>query len=125
MTQQKKTPCQQGDPEDWFIDRRGLRDDDEALVTFEEAEYETRAAERPESEVADVFEEMHAERAKARLATRRHAKDACFTECSVRTQCLATALEIRPSHGTWGGYYEEELGKLYRALDARRSAVGA
>lgn len=88
-----ETPCHDGNPDDWFIRRDGKQYDDDVL----EGE-ETRQA----------------------LVRRRQAREACYG-CPVRNGCLRTALETRPSAGTWGGYYEEELRKLYRALDARQT----
>ncbi|MER7688324.1 WhiB family transcriptional regulator [Streptomyces sp. NPDC097610] len=46
------------------------------------------------------------------------AKAVCFG-CSVRTECLADALDQRIDHGVWGGMTERER----RALLRRRPAV--
>lgn len=86
------TPCQ-SNPDDFFIMRDGRQYPDDAMTEDEQREA---------------------------LQRRRRAKDSCFTECPVRTQCLDLALRDQPSHGTWGGYTEEELRKLYNEIARRQ-----
>lgn len=93
MTYQKPCASQENDPDDWFIGKDGRQYPDEEL--------------EPEAE-------------KAALVRRRHAKDACFVDCLVRTRCLQLALDRPEPHGTWGGYYEEEL-RVIRTEIARRN----
>jgi hypothetical protein len=95
------TPCADpaNDPDDWFIERDGRQYPDESL---------------------DLDEQ------KAALVRRRHARDKCHVECYFRTQCLTIALtKPEPPHGTWGGYYPEELRQVRSLRDerARRAPV--
>jgi WhiB family redox-sensing transcriptional regulator len=125
----REIPCHEGDPEDWFIRRDGRQYDDDEIVTQDEA-YAYLEAEHPDwrntsvEKVREVTEAFVAkttgERIRNALVRRRQARDACYT-CPIRNGCLKLALDTRPSSGTWGGYHEEELRKLYRALDARQT----
>lgn len=123
-----ETPCHEGNPEDWFIRRDGRQYDDDEIVTQDEA-YAYLETEHPywrntsvekvrEITEAFVYRET-AKRLRDATIRRRKAREACYT-CPVRLSCLTVALEQRPSSGTWGGYYEEELRKLTRALDAKK-----
>lgn len=124
----KQTPCQAGNAEDWFIDRDGRQYVDDG--SLEPSPEEVRArAERLASKRGEEVGEEHLTRAhlqlrdankQAALIRRRMAKQACHTTCPVRTQCLSVALDTRPQYGTWGGYYPEELGKIYAEIDRRR-----
>ena len=89
----EQTPCE-ANPDQWFIDKNGLLDEEEVL---------------DEDQV------------KARLVARRHARDACFTQCQVRTLCLDVSMRNREPHGTWGGYHEEQRRKMLTLLDAKQS----
>lgn len=91
-------PCErpENDPEDWFIERDGKQYPDDEMPV-------------PNA-----------------LKRRRHAKDACHTECYFRLQCLDLALQnpTPATYGTWGGYYPEELREIRKVRDdraARRS----
>ena len=88
------TPCESA-PEDWFIEPDGkqYRDDPDL----------------------DPDEKREA------LIRRRQARQACHTDCPVRLQCLDVAIQVRPSHGTWGGYHSAELTRLFAELDRRRN----
>lgn len=120
-----ETPCFEGNPEDWFIRRDGKQYDDDEVLTSDEV-YALLEEQVPEwrttsvEEVRKFADKARSEALRQALVRRRQARDACFG-CPVRNGCLKVALETRPSAGTWGGYYEEELRKLYRALDARQT----
>jgi WhiB family redox-sensing transcriptional regulator len=47
----------------------------------------------------------------------RHAKEVC-RRCTVRTECLAAALDRRERFGVWGGLSERERRALRRARRA-------
>ena len=131
-------PCRSkaNDPEDWFIGRDGKQYPDDVVLTLEEAEVLTagRGLDPDDaSAVAEVFEEVHAERIKAQLRKRRHAKDRCFTECKMRLECLGLALRIEEGplpanlieYGTFGGYFEEERKQIVAAALARQNRSSA
>ena len=59
----------------------------------------------PQSDV--FFPPSQTERKHDRLDRERRAKAICGI-CPVRTQCLDYAVEIRESHGVWGGLSESE-----------------
>lgn len=87
------TPCESS-PDDWFIEKDGRQYADDSITEEEQ---------------------------KAALRRRRHAKDACFTECYFRTQCLSLAIvDNPPTHGIYGGYYPEELREIRRLRDERQ-----
>lgn len=118
-----RTPCNDpaNDPEDWFISKNGRQYADEALVSEEYADIivEWAAIDGVDPGLAlELTEELLVKDA---LVRRRHAKDACFTQCYFRTQCLQLALdgEAGPESGTWGGYLEEELHQI-RTLRRQR-----
>lgn len=113
-----ETPCYEGDPEDWFIRRDGKQYDDDEMV--DEVVWREACAENPDEDPSAVYRRLAGEEIRQALVRRRQAREACYG-CPVRNGCLRMALETRPSAGTWGGYYEEELRKLYRALDARQT----
>lgn len=94
-----QTPCQNpdNDPNDWFIGRDGKQYPDDPFDTEEQSE----AAAKREA-----------------LIRRRRARAACY-ECYFRMQCLDIALEDHESHGTWGGYYEEELRQIRNMRDMK------
>src|SRR5690242_2067929 len=104
------TPCQAGDPEDWFIGKDGLQYHDEP---FEKILLDP---DNPDAGHVTV-----AEQKRQALIRRRQAKEACLS-CPVRLECLSIAIEDAPPYGTWGGYYEEEL-RAIRAERERRQGV--
>ncbi len=59
----------------------------------------------PQSEV--FFPPRQSERKHDRLERERRAKAICGI-CPVRSDCLSYAMEIRESHGIWGGLSESE-----------------
>jgi WhiB family redox-sensing transcriptional regulator len=59
----------------------------------------------PQSEV--FFPPSQSERKHDRLERERRAKAICGI-CPVRSDCLSYAMEIRESHGIWGGLSESE-----------------
>lgn len=85
------TPCHLGESDDWFIERDGRQYPDDPPLAADDK--------------------------RTALIRRRQARQACRTDCEFRRQCLAAALDERPTHGTWGGYYSEELRALYREID--------
>lgn len=122
------TPCMDA-PDDWFIDKDGRQYVDDEILT----EVEKRAiideilAESDDGDWADRADAAIALEERVRLnenlVRRRHAKDACYTTCYFRTQCLSLALgPDGPNHGTWGGYHQEELRQIRRLRDERAAA---
>ena len=120
-----QTPCQTGNPEDWFISRDGKQYSDDDLVSEEFVLAHLTAVDpngtRSVEEIDAVWNRLEAEAIRGALVRRRHAKDACYT-CYFRTQCLGVALEGDLVHGTFGGYYEEELREI-RKERSRRERV--
>lgn len=127
-----QTPCHDpaNNPDDWFISRDGKQYPDEPLVGYGNAEVlkawgeEEERLGRPltDDEERKVDDRVFEEALKAQLRRRRHARDKCHTECYFRTQCLGQALEGDHMHGTWGGYYEEELREIRREIARRKRA---
>lgn len=124
MTDQ--TPCRdpQNDPEDWFIDKDGKQYPDDDFVTTQQVNDAADAIPGFDKDDLDqwetLVETLEEDAKKTALRKRRHARDKCYTECYFRTHCAQAALDTRPEHGTWGGYYREELKVLYKDLDARK-----
>lgn len=126
-------PCEspENDPNDWFIEKNGRQYDWDNLLTPEQrhaiidADYEgsnQMSVEELDATIDAALAEAEAEALKQALQKRRHARDKCHVECYFRTQCLTIALtEPEPRHGTWGGYYPEELRKIRRVRDERQS----
>ena len=122
-------PCEnpENDADDWFLERDGkqypdeeLLTDDDRLAILEEANgLGLEGTERVEF-IEAVEDDLEAEVLKRNLQRRRHARDKCHVECYFRTQCLTIALtKPEPSHGTWGGYYPEELKQIRTLRDKR------
>jgi hypothetical protein len=124
-----QTPCQTGDPEDWFIEKDGKQYPDDKLVDpdaltkeqyafidlrFDQLVAEDLTLEEAGVKVRDELEEGVKVQA---LVRRRHAKDACFVECKVRLQCLSSGLEV--PYGIFGGYTLEERREIVRLRDER------
>lgn len=127
------TPCasSENDPDDWFIEKDGKQYPEDDLITealrteIREAVVATVGIDDPDlfERIDDAIELAEAEALKAALTRRRHAKDACHVDCLLRTQCLQIALtDPEPTHGTWGGYYREELREIRRLRDERQKA---
>lgn len=123
-------PCESkdNDPEDWFIRADGKQYSDDPMPGYNNAEVlqawvveESRLGRllTPEEEVK-VDNRVFADAKRAQLARRRHAREECFG-CYFRTNCLDLAVKNNESHGTWGGYFEEDLVKLQSEIQARRT----
>lgn len=123
-----QTPCSspQNDPNDWFISRDGKQYADDEFLTEDEAARVRRSVLRKpgeseydhETRVDAALRQAESARKRKAIQKRRHAKEACF-DCYFRTSCLDRALDEEQTHGTWGGYYEEELRQI-RSERARR-----
>lgn len=111
-------PCQTGDPNDWFIERDGRQYSDEPVLAVHEVEHLLELV-KPEDRL-EALEEATDERIRENIVKRRHAKDSCFRDCYMRTQCLGLALESdQLTYGIWGGYYPEEIRAIRRERDDR------
>jgi len=123
-----QTPCSdpQNDPSDWFISRDGKQYPDDELLDQDAvdaalASVELTAVDDGFVEAVDRSLEQAEERAKRdALKRRRKAKESCHNECYFRLQCLDIAIRTEQTHGTWGGYTEEELRELRREIARRR-----
>lgn len=120
------TPCArpENDPNDWFIEKDGRQYVDEPVFTKDEIEVIVDAAIDADQDVAVALQTATDQRLTENLLLRRHAKDKCHVDCYLRTTCLSIAL-ANPSpatHGTWGGYYSEELRQIRQLRDARARA---
>lgn len=121
-------PC--GDPkndsDDWFIRDDGKQYNDDTFLTEAEVAGLTKSVLRIEGETSDEHEARvgrairaaTADRKRAQLRKRRHAREECFG-CYFRTNCLDLALKNGERHGTWGGYFEEDLKRLRGSIDRR------
>lgn len=120
-----RLPCREGDPDDWFLSKDGkqypsddLLDDDDRIAILEEANrLELRDEARVEF-IEKAQDRAEADARRAALQRRRHAKEDCFG-CLLRTRCLQMAIEGDFQHGTWGGYYEEEIREIRREIRRR------
>lgn len=124
-------PCSDPDrnADDWFLGRDGKQYPDDEFLTEAERRGVAASVLRLEGDT-DVDHEdrvalalRHAEgyRRRRALTARRHAREACH-ECYFRTSCLDRAIEEEHAHGTWGGYYEEELREIRREIARRKRA---
>lgn len=119
-----QTPCHspENDPEDWFISKDGKQYADDDFLSEAEVRGITKAvlditgetAEEHRDRVDSAIRAAESDRKRRALQRRRHAKEACHNDCYFRTTCLGLALEPNSpaTHGTWGGYYEEELKEI-------------
>lgn len=124
-----QTPCSSpdSDPNDWFIGRDGKQYADDEFLTQEERDRIGRSVLRKggesdydhETRVDAAIRQAEASRKRAAIQRRRHAKEACHG-CYFRTACLDQALDQDQQHGTWGGYYEEELRQIRLEIARRR-----
>lgn len=124
-----RTPCNDGvnNPDDWFIGRDGrqyadedLLNDDIRLGILEEANRRELTGD-PRVEFIEKFQDRaEGEVKRENLRRRRHAREKCHEDCYFRLNCLDLALRNVETHGTWGGYTEEELRELRREI-ARRA----
>lgn len=123
-----QTPCSspENDPNDWFISKDGKQYVDDDFLTEAEVAGLTRSVLPIEGETAEQHRDRvdltirvaESDRKRRALASRRHAKEACHG-CYFRTACLDRALTEVQGHGTWGGYYEEELKEIRREQGRR------
>lgn len=112
-----KTPCRESEtPDDWFISRDGRQYPSDPLVSQEVIDERFRdSVGTPPAERDRIVDRLEAEARREALRRRRHAKEACHEKCYFRLECLGLAIEsTTPIHGTWGGYYEEELDQIRR-----------
>ena len=118
-------PCETS-PDDWFIRDDGRQYVDDDLLSDQEVQAIKLSVapledETPEGHLRRVDRAItaaEADRRRQALTRRRHAKEACWT-CPLRLQCVDLALGNDEMHGTWGGYYQEELQEIRRATRAR------
>lgn len=126
-----QTPCAASEtPDDWFIGRDGkqypdddLLTDDDRLAILESANEQGLTGDARIAFIEKAQDRAEGDAKRAALQSRRHAKQACH-ECYLRTQCLDLALKDDAMHGTWGGYFEEELREIRREIARRRRARG-
>lgn len=125
-----RLPCRESEtPDDWFIGRDGKQYSDEDLLTdevrlsvlVEANERGLEGSERVEF-IERAEDRAEADAKTAALQRRRHAMEACHTDCLFRTRCLDMALDGDLRHGTWGGYYEEQIAEIRDERDRRRLA---
>ena len=126
MSDQLRLPCRESDtPDDWFIGRDGKQFPSDDLLT---AEAVTAALETVTLTLADEGYVEAVDKALARaeadakteaLGRRRRAKEGCL-DCAFRTRCLQIAIDGDEQHGTWGGYYEEEIREIRSRIHERR-----
>lgn len=128
MSTELRTPCGEGDSEDWFIRADGRQyahdpvlSDEQIAAIHDEPEHGEPGTEEWEESVQRAIGRAEVDARTAALQRRRHAKEACFTSCLYRLECLTAALDNHEVHGTWGGYYEEELLRIRRQRDAGRA----
>lgn len=132
MTDQKPCSSPDNDPEDWFISRDGKQYPDDEFLTDAERQGIARSvlqimgesAEGHQRRVDRAITHVEAERRRRALQRRRQAREKCYSQCKVRTDCLEKALKGDHVHGTWGGYLEEELRELRKEI-ARRKCTRA
>jgi hypothetical protein len=121
-----ETPCK-ADPDAWFIGKDGKQYRDDDVLTMSEASEAVKHldpadlgfGEAWEDALAGALEAAAEEKTRQALIRRRKARDACY-ECPVRLPCLDVRLETKIEHGTWGGYYEEQLRVLERERETQR-----
>lgn len=123
-----RLPCAEGNGDDWFVSRDGRQYPSDDLLTDIVRDAIAAEADRQgldgEERVAFIEKTTDMAEGDARrdaLRRRRHARDACHTDCLFRTRCLDMVLEGDFQHGTWGGYYEEEIRELRRELRRRET----
>lgn len=121
-------PCRNkdNDPEDWFIGRDGKQYRDDELLTDEQraeviegVEVEGLDDEQRVEEVDKALNKAETDAKTEALQRRRHAREKCYG-CDIRTLCLDLALRGNHPHGTWGGYYEEEIKEIRREIRRRK-----
>lgn len=127
----KTPPCQrpENDPDDWFIGRDGKQYSDDDFLTEDEIRGISKAvlpidgetSEQHRDRVDLAISTAEAGRKRAALQRRRHAREKCH-DCYFRTNCLQRAIDEDQQHGTWGGYFEEQIRELRKKIAQRRRA---
>lgn len=121
-------PCRQpeNDPDDWFISKDGKQYADDPLITEDEVMAHLAQVDpdgtRSLEEIERVWDRLEGDAKRKALQRRRHAREKCH-QCPVRTHCLGLALESEMTHGTWGGYYEEELREIRKEIARRKRKI--
>lgn len=126
MTQLSPCADRTNDPNDWHIRPDGKQYSDDDFLTEGERRGVARSVipisgetfEEHETRVRSALSAAVNNRKRAALIRRRKAKESCLG-CPIRENCLAGALERNETHGTWGGFLEEELAEI-RKVQARR-----
>lgn len=123
------TPCSdpKNDPDDWFIGRDGKQYPGDDFLTPEEVTAISHTVLRKDGEtdlehvqrVDAAISAAERDRKRKALQRRRHAREDCFG-CYFRTNCLERALDEGLPHGTWGGYFEEQLREIRDEVSRRR-----
>lgn len=114
-------PCREGNPDDWFIRPDGRQYGDEEFLTDSQADQIMADADEEGADGERAVARAEADAKREALQRRRHAKEACH-DCLFRTRCLQVAIDEGHEHGTWGGYYEEELRAIRREMQNRNRA---
>jgi hypothetical protein len=130
MTYQSPCSSPDTDSNDWFISRDGKQYPDDDFLSEGEISGLTKSVLPIEGETAEEHRDRvdaalavaSGERRRLALISRRQAKDKCHTDCYFRTQCLTRALDEGQDHGTWGGYYEEELREIRKEIARRKKS---
>ena len=127
------TPCADpaNDPQAWFISSNGRQYSfDDLLEPREVASISTsvlrisrETAEEHAARVEAALSAARGNRKRAALAKRQAAKSKCY-DCPIRVACLTQALDHVERHGTWGGYFEEELEAVRTEQARRRRRTG-
>lgn len=120
-----RLPCREGNEDDWFLrpDGKQYRDDelltdDDRLAILEQANDLDLEGQARVDFIEATEDRAEADAKRAALQRRRHAKEACH-DCLFRTRCLQLAIDGDEVHGTWGGYYEEEIGEIRKEIRRR------
>lgn len=125
MTNHRPCADPKNDPNDWFIRKDGRQYAEDTFVTEVQLNtaLEDAGFDLEDLAAAEAMHERLEERAiKDALRRRRHAKDECHTACYFRNECLRQALDEGHGHGTWGGYFEEEIREVRKQINRRRRA---
>lgn len=122
-----RLPCSEGESDDWFIGRDGkqypdddLLTDDDRLAILEDANEQGLEGDERVDFIEKAQDRAEQDARTKALQRRRHAREACHTDCLFRTRCLDKALNEGHVHGTWGGYYEEEIREIRREIERRK-----
>ena len=120
MSDELRLPCKEsGSPDDWFIARDGKQYPDEEFIHIGDVEIPDWDS-IPAEQIDEIVEDLEKAAKQKALIRRRKARDACHQECLFRTRCLDLAITLDVAHGTWGGYYEEEIRVLQSEIKRRR-----